>query len=82
MPRGCLQFVIVVFPDHTHLLFLIINNDKSVWVPCQCLVWLVLLWNLIKGVLEIPEARLHKVENAILDILNSLYGVSARKLLV
>ena len=24
MPRGCLQFVIVVFPDHTHLLFLFI----------------------------------------------------------
>ena len=24
MPGGCLQFVIVVFPDHTHLLFL--NN--------------------------------------------------------
>ena len=23
MPRGCLQFVIVLFPDHTHLLFLI-----------------------------------------------------------
>ena len=22
MPGGCLQFVIVVFPDHTHLLFL------------------------------------------------------------
>ena len=22
MPQGCLQFVIVVFPDHTHLLFL------------------------------------------------------------
>ena len=21
VPRGCLQFVIVVFPDHTHLLF-------------------------------------------------------------
>ena len=21
MPRGCLQFVIMVFPDHTHLLF-------------------------------------------------------------
>ena len=26
VPRGCLQFVIVVFPDHTHLLFL---NFKS-----------------------------------------------------
>ena len=22
VPRGCLQFVIVVFPDHTHLLIL------------------------------------------------------------
>ena len=28
VPRGCLQFVIVVFPDHTHLLFLIIANHK------------------------------------------------------
>ena len=24
VPRGCLQFVIVVFPDHTHLLFLFV----------------------------------------------------------
>ena len=24
VPRSCLQFVIVVFPDHTHLLFLVI----------------------------------------------------------
>ena len=23
VPRGCLQFVSVVFPDHTHLLFLL-----------------------------------------------------------
>ena len=23
VPRGCLQFVFVVFPDHTHLLFLL-----------------------------------------------------------
>ena len=22
VPRGCVQFVVVVFPDHTHLLFL------------------------------------------------------------
>ena len=26
VPRGCLQFVIVVFPDHTHLLFFITND--------------------------------------------------------
>ena len=24
VPRGCLQFVIVVFPDHTHLLFFLL----------------------------------------------------------
>ena len=26
VPRGCLQFVIVVFPDHIHLLFLVGMN--------------------------------------------------------
>ena len=26
VPRGCLQFVIVVFPDHTHLLFLNLSH--------------------------------------------------------
>ena len=26
VPRGCLRFVIVIFPDHTHLLFF------SVWI--------------------------------------------------
>ena len=26
VPRGCLQFVIVVFPDHTHLLFFITHS--------------------------------------------------------
>ena len=49
VPRGCLQFVIVVFPDHTHLLFLIMDltalsikpnrilrlNDLSLPVPRQ-----------------------------------------------
>ena len=29
VPRGCLQFVIVVFPDHTHLLFLLQNHEFS-----------------------------------------------------
>ena len=31
VPRGCLQFVIVVFPDHTHLLFFsYLNSDVHV----------------------------------------------------
>ena len=38
VPRGCLQFVIVVFPDHTHLLFFmweasltLTPNFRAVW---------------------------------------------------
>ena len=34
VPRGSLQFVIVVFPDHTHLLFLVLK---------RLLVWMVFL---------------------------------------
>ena len=30
VPLGCLRFVMVVFPDHTHLLFSIFNFNKIV----------------------------------------------------
>ena len=33
--RGCLRFVIVVFPDHTHLLFLITCPR---WSPCPYII--------------------------------------------
>ena len=38
VPWGCLRFVIVVFPDHTHLVFLIIKDHYcyilfAVYVP-------------------------------------------------
>ena len=33
VPRGCLQFVVVVFPDHTHLLFLIWYTQGSRLLP-------------------------------------------------
>ena len=41
VPRGCLRFVIVVFPDHTHLLFIVALGfvpPKSVVcaVVCAC----------------------------------------------
>ena len=37
VPRGCLQFVIVVFPDHTHLLFItsVIDPDSIMCYPEQ-----------------------------------------------
>ena len=47
-PRGCLQFVIVVFPDHTHLLFFYKRcarpgrpYDLSKFSEHKHLVWLV-----------------------------------------
>ena len=33
VPRGCLQFVIVVFPDHTHLLFLAFSVLEAIRYP-------------------------------------------------
>ena len=38
VPRGCLQFVIVVFPDHTHLLFFSVNLifHECFLVKIQC----------------------------------------------
>ena len=35
VPRGCLQFVIVVFPDHTHLLFLRYGSGQTMPKFCQ-----------------------------------------------
>ena len=32
VPRGCLQFVIVVFPDHTHLLFFYDGSDLKTYL--------------------------------------------------
>ena len=42
VPRGCLQFVIVVFPDHTHLLFFKkkrrSNTDREGWTILEILI--------------------------------------------
>ena len=35
VPRGCLQFVIVVFPDHTHLVFLYQIFITVPYWPCR-----------------------------------------------
>ena len=43
VPRGCLQFVIVVFPDHTHLLF-VFKNLHSGWCDFVHKIECLLLW--------------------------------------
>ena len=44
VPRGCLQFVIVVFPDHTHLLFLLhnlISMESAIYKQAKMFIVLV-----------------------------------------
>ena len=43
VPRGCLQFVIVVFPDHTHLLYLMLSNQTSRYKFKRIRICLILL---------------------------------------
>ena len=39
VPRGCLQLVIVVFPDHTHLLFFAMSLCASVYMCFVVTCW-------------------------------------------
>ena len=34
VPQGCLRFVFVVFPDHTHLLFLLVAHTTLLKISC------------------------------------------------
>ena len=39
VPWGCLRFVIVVFPDHTHLLFSILKGATQEYAPIMTLIF-------------------------------------------
>ena len=43
VPWGCLSFVIMVFPDHTHLLFLMIyilkTRASGIFLSLACKTW-------------------------------------------
>ena len=41
VPRGCLRFVIVVFPDHTHLLFFIVMPRSNLFSQGLFLIGIV-----------------------------------------
>ena len=49
VPRGCLQFVIVVFPDHTHLLFFIHHQPRLLTLDLCVFEICSYLWNLRKS---------------------------------
>lgn len=57
----------------------IVNLDKSIFIPVQCLEWLGLIWDLENGFLKIPDRRIRSA----LDCLDSLLQfplASAKKL--
>ena len=43
----------------------IVNQEKSVWVPTQCIEWLGLVWNTLLGTLSIPERRIQSAIHTI-----------------
>ena len=67
VPRGCLRFVIVVFPDHTHLLFFILTSakhkstivllyDKDVlYIPCP--FWTIETIDVTARLTSLPESH-------------------------
>ena len=59
VPRGCLQFVIVVFPDHTHLLFL--YKSKTIFSVCGsiCIIKCTVLGNMLKSTLITSVTTVH-----------------------
>ena len=47
VPLGCLQFVIVVFPDHTHLLFFFVSH-KIESQSCSLHIFKIILASIVK----------------------------------
>ena len=64
MPRGCLWFVIVVFPDHTHLLFfmaLLLDLSKTLdCLPHDLLLLKLKYYGLSENALKINEKLFNK----------------------
>ena len=63
VPRGCLRFVIVVFPDHTHLLFSIQFPDTKPKCRFSITVHILLLCLLLKtATREVGTCHFFKVD--------------------
>ena len=59
VPWGCLQFVIVVFPDHTHLIFLYLTEQSTMCVCCR-------IWRMFYEVCDIDSIVLVTKQSKIL----------------
>ena len=60
----------------------IVNDKKSIWTPCQELVWLGLNWNSLSGILSVTSKRINKIKLSIENIQNNNYRFSKNVSLV
>ncbi|CAC5414635.1 unnamed protein product [Mytilus coruscus] len=58
----------------------LINEQKSIFDPVQCLEWLGLIWDSKSFSLAVSERRLNDAEESLDNILNKLPIISARQL--
>ncbi|VDI19346.1 Hypothetical predicted protein [Mytilus galloprovincialis] len=58
----------------------VINTEKSVWKPCQELIWLGIIWNSKEHYIHIPDKRVYDLTLSIDHVVNSLPSISARNL--
>ena len=54
------------------------NDDKSVWEPCQSILWLGILWHSDSGAIEISERRVAKIVSTVCSIIDCEFVISAR----
>ena len=59
---------------------LFVNDEKSVWQPCQQIQWLGIVWNSFDGIISISDKRISSILLNINNIHACDYTVSAREL--
>ena len=54
------------------------SDDKSVWEPCQSILWLGILWHSYSGAIEISERRVANIVSTVCSIIDCEFVISAR----
>jgi hypothetical protein len=58
----------------------IINEEKSIWVPCPVLEWLGFLWNPEEGYIDTPLRKRQKLVYLLSQALSGNYNFTPRSL--
>ena len=56
------------------------HDDKSVWKPCQSILWLGIIWHSDSGAIEISERRVAKIVSTVCSTVDCEFLISARSL--